>query len=231
MSADRVPVAPMIPMMPAPPIGRAPCAEAGGLLHNMSAPPKSVVKFSGLSSLAGAALPPVGAQAQHRHLAPGRFGTLLCFELAPEWRTLTPAQMLAWLAALGETGAAFDGEHGEAPGDPLGDASGDASGEAPTTDPAQRLAALIDQRARSLPLPPGCAVVASHPSHAAPWGDPLTALAILSKCTDTVWQRDKQPSLVGTFERGVVSLLVPPGFDAPLAGIASIPGAFAEGSP
>jgi len=204
------------------------------LLHNMSAPPKSVVKFSGLSSLAGLALPPGRADAEHKHMAPGRFGTLLRFELAPEWRTLTPAQMLERLAAPGQAGAAFDAGHGEAPDDPLGDAlsdsSGDRPGEAPGAGPAQRLAALIDQRARRLPLPPGCAVVASHPGHAAPWGDPLTALAILSKCTDTVWLRDKQPSLVGTFERGAVSLLVPPGFDVPLS-LSSIPGFFIEGAP
>lgn len=229
MRAGNIPMDGMTPLIPAPPIARASCPEAGHLLHNMSAPPKSVVKFSGLSSLADPALAPGRAQAELKHMAPGRFGMLLRFELAPEWRTLTPAQMLVRLAALGETGAAFDAGHGEAPGDSLGDASGDRHGDAPGADPAQRLAALIDQRARRLPLPPGCAVVASHPGHAAPWGDPLTALAILSKCTDTVWLRDKQASLVGTFERGAVSLLVPPGFDVPLS-FSSSPGFFIEGA-
>ena len=65
-------------------------------------------------------------------------------------------------------------------------------------------------------------------------GRPLTALAILSKCTDTVWLRDKQPSLTGSFERGAVSLLVPPGFDVPPSLSLSLPGipdAVAKGPP
>ena len=215
----------MIPVVAAPHtahIARAACPEAASLLHNMSAPPKTVVKFSGLSSLAGPALAPARTHAQRKYTAPGRFGTLLRFELAPEWRTLTPTQMLARLAALGQTGAAFE------------DALGDRPSEAQAADAAQRLAALIDAHARRLPLPPGCAVVASHPCHAAPWGDPLTALAILSKCTDTVWLRDKQPSLTGSFERGAVSLLVPPGFDVPPSLSLSLPGipdAVAKGPP
>ena len=227
----------MIPVVAAPHtahIARAACPEAASLLHNMSAPPKTVVKFSGLSSLAGPALAPARTHAQRKYTAPGRFGTLLRFELAPEWRTLTPTQMLARLAALGQTGAAFEEGSGDALGDPPSDALGDRPSEAQAADAAQRLAALIDAHARRLPLPPGCAVVASHPCHAAPWGDPLTALAILSKCTDTVWLRDKQPSLTGSFERGAVSLLVPPGFDVPPSLSLSLPGipdAVAKGPP
>ena len=63
-----------------------PC-EHGALLHNMSAPPKSVVKYSGLSSLVGS---PAQANA-------GVFGTPVRFALPANLLGKTPAYILRHL--------------------------------------------------------------------------------------------------------------------------------------
>ena len=69
--------------------------------------------------------------------------------------------------------------------------------------------ALIDARARELPLPPGCAGIASQLSHRVIWQDTLSVLAVLAKCSDTLWLRDKNPSLSSALSKSRVSLLVP----------------------
>jgi hypothetical protein len=81
----------------------------------------------------------------------------------------------------------------------------------------ERLAHLIDERAARLPLPAGCAVIAAHDEHPVRWPDTLAALAVLTKSTDTVWLRDKSPTLAsiltgaagGRALRTRISLLVP----------------------
>ena len=76
----------------------------------------------------------------------------------------------------------------------------------------EQLAALINQRAKELPLPEGCAVIKTDASQAEIWTDALSVLAILTKCTDTIWLRSKTPSLAGARTKRTVSLLVPPLF-------------------
>jgi hypothetical protein len=77
---------------------------------------------------------------------------------------------------------------------------------------AEQLTWLINQRAKELPLPEGCAVIKTHVSQPEIWTDALSVLAILTKCTDTIWLRSKSPSLVSARTKRTVSLLVPPLF-------------------
>ena len=156
------------------------------LLHNMSTPPKSVVKFDGLSGLVrnptaeGSAAPPAG------EVGPRLFGTPVRFDLPPELRRLKPAGLLRRL-------------------EPASKLRSSVACEA-------RVQELIEQRVAALPLPEGCIVIVPNDRHPILWDDLLTALAVLAKCTDTVWLRGKTPSLLSATQRGTVSLLVPPGF-------------------
>ena len=166
--------------------------ESTQLLHNMSAPPKSVVRYQGLSSLAAPSWP------QHNVLQDGGFGAAVRFTLPLDWLGLEPAALLARLEQA-QTGMARPARRS-------------AARKTGTADAAQQLAALINQRAQDLTLPDGCAVIASLPIHPVLWPDPLAALAVLAKCTGTVWLRSKTPSLVVAVRQASVSLLVPPAF-------------------
>jgi hypothetical protein len=171
------------------------CARAledaqNGLLHNMSTPSKSVVQFAGLGDLVPARQPGGSGVTAHGNQSPRFFGTPVRFELSAAFRRLSEPAILRQL-------------------DP---------GAKRRSPPARgaRLVELIEQRAASLPLPGGCVVIRAEPAHPMLWHDALTALAVLAKCTDTVWLRDKSPSLASAIERGSVSLLVPPAFAAAL---------------
>jgi hypothetical protein len=82
----------------------------------------------------------------------------------------------------------------------------------PGVDPIQQLTLLINRRADELPLPDGCLVTRAQEYHPVIWSDPLTALAILSKSSDTVWLRNKTPSLLGAMGSMSKTLIVPPSF-------------------
>ena len=146
-----------------------------GLLHNMSAPPKSVIQYGGLAELMQGLPGSVGSAL--RMVASGALA--LRFDLPPEIKACSASQLLRHLGVKPLRGA-----------------------------PAQ-LDALIDARARELPLPPGCAVIASQLSHQVIWQDTLSVLAVLAKCSDTLWLRDKNPSLSSALSKSRVSLLVP----------------------
>jgi hypothetical protein len=75
---------------------------------------------------------------------------------------------------------------------------------------------LIDERAAALPLPDGCAAIPPRVEHRILWWDPLSALAVLAKCSAHVWLRAKTPSLAAAIARREVSLLIPPAFAARL---------------
>ena len=160
--------------------------EQPELLHNMSVPPKTVVRFDGLGA---APTGPATTPTLLRH-----HGTPLGFRLGNDVLTLKPAKLLRLV-------------------DPTSRIRVHAQAEA-------ELARRIDARAQELQLPDGCLVTPWHETHAAPWPDVLTTLAVLSKCTDTVWLRAKPPSLEVARARVLVSLLVPPAFAAavPAAG-------------
>ena len=153
--------------------------ENRALLHNMSAPPKTVVIYHGLGAC------PDGASGG-RNRRSALFGTTLRFCLP---RALRPAPK----AILRELGCE------------------------PGVRPGATLSRLVDERAGALPLPDGCAVLPSSPEDPVLWPDLLTALAILTKCSASVWLRSKTPSLQAAFSRREVSLLVPAAFAAGLS--------------
>ena len=152
--------------------------ERAELLHNMSAPPKTVVQFEGLRALQG-----LGAAKDH---PPALHGTPFRFCIDATLLELKPARLLQTL-------------------DPSSRVRVHAIAE-------KRLLQLVEQHAQTLPLPEGCLIVKSSSRHAVAWPDALTALAVLTKCTDTVWLRAKSPSLEVARARLDVSLLVPPAF-------------------
>ncbi len=162
-----------------------------GLLHNMSAPPKSVVKYEGLSDLASLGSPGgsgvTGVSFKNNKYL---FGKPVRFEVAKEWKGLSHLELLQQLHRQSQF-----------------DLSEDAK-----ADPEKHLTTLINQCANALPLPEGCAVIVWHTSHDVVWSDPLTALAILSKCTQEIWLRSKSPSLISALQLRTVSLLIPPNF-------------------
>ena len=162
-----------------------PTALAGrdveGLLHNMSAPPKSVVRFEGLAGLSNS----LGTGVERPVC-----GAAVRFTLPAEVLELKAPELLRLLDPASETCAP---EACEA-----------------------RITRLLNERAAKLPLPAGCVVIPPTDSHPVLWPDAASALAVLAKCTDTVWLRGKIPSLLSALERRSVTLLVPPAFAAQL---------------
>jgi len=156
--------------------------DSGALLHNMSAPPKSVVKYSGLADLA-IVRNPRGAEGNGTGFkGNGVFGIPVRFALPADLAGKTPADVLRHLGADAQP------------------------------DPEQQLCVLINARADELPLPEGCAVIPALESHRLIWADALSALAILAKSSDAIWLRAKTPALNAALIRTQVTLLVPPLF-------------------
>ncbi len=160
--------------------------ERQKLLHNMSSPPKSVVKYTGLSGLAECKIGGGSGVTSIKYLGGSQFGQALRFCLPENLRGLSPEKLLASLDGVVPVG------------------------ERATCE--RRLSVLINRRAAELPLPDGCAVIKSDPAHEMLWDDALSALAILSKSTETVWLRSKSPALSLALQRSSVSLLIPSGF-------------------
>lgn len=158
--------------------------DGTALLHNMSAPPKSVVKYSGLADLATIWVPGGSGIC-------GVFGTPVRFVLPPNLAGPLPADILRHLKVD------------------------------PQPDPEQYLADLINTRANELPLPEGCAVIPTLEGHRLIWADALSALAILAKCSDSIWLRAKHPALNAALARQQVTLLVPPLFASHLPEVCS----------
>ena len=156
--------------------------DAGALLHNMSAPPKSVVKYSGLADLATVRSPGGSGVTGIGFKGDGFFGIPVRFALPAELAGKSPADILRHLGADAQL------------------------------DPERQLCALINARANELPLPEGCAVIAALEGHRLIWADALSALAILAKCSDAIWLRAKTPALNAALARTQVTLLVPPLF-------------------
>ena len=152
------------------------------LLHNMSAPPKTVVKYSGLAGLATQLGPGGSGVCSVGFKCTGVFGTPVRFVLPPELVGKSLSDLLRHLQIE------------------------------PQPDPEQQLAALINTRANELPLPDGCVVIPAVESHRLIWADALSALAILAKCSDSIWLRAKSPALHAALMRQKATLLVPPRF-------------------
>lgn len=156
--------------------------DSGALLHNMSAPPKSVVKYSGLADLATVRSPGGSGVTGIGFKGNGVFGIPVRFALPADLAGKSPADVLRHLGADAQP------------------------------DPERQLCALINARANEMPLPEGCAVIAALESHRLIWADALSALAILAKSSDAIWLRAKTPALNAALTRTQVTLLVPPLF-------------------
>lgn len=165
-------------------------------LGNMSSPPKTVVSYSGLGGSVSLKTCQ-GYWAQGKSvgglLGPaGLFGAPVRFVLPPDFVGKKPITILRRL------------------------------GVKPSGDHEQQLLALIDARANELPLPDGCVVIRRTEAEREIWTDALTVLAVLTKCSDVIWLRDKHPALNAAFERGAAAtLLVPPLFALNLPEVAS----------
>jgi len=155
------------------------------LLHNMSAPPKTVVKYVGLEGLAKQSGPGGSGVTGLKYTNRVVNGLPVRFVLPPQFSEQDSEKILLLLKI-------------------------ELTDQFPSTD--SQLIAMINQRADQLQLPEGCAVMAPHDSHGVIWSDALSALAILTKCTDTIWLRSKTPSLASVKGKSSLSLLVPPLF-------------------
>lgn len=155
------------------------------LLHNMSAPPKTVVKYAGLEGLAKQSGPGGSGVTGLKYTNRVVNGLPVRFVLLTEFIGQGPEKILRLLKIY-------------------------RSDQFSTAE--SQLIALINHRADELPLPQGCAVMAAHDSHGVIWPDALSTLAILTKCTDTIWLRSKTPSLASIKGKSSLSLLVPPLF-------------------
>ena len=155
------------------------------LLHNMSAPPKTVVKYAGLEGLAKQSGPGGSGVTGLKYTNPVINGLAVRFVLPTEFIGQDPEKVLRLLKI-------------------------DRSDQFSAAE--SQLVALINHRADELPLPEGCAVMAVNDSHGVIWPDALSALAILTKCTDSIWLRSKTPSLASIKGKSSLSLLVPPLF-------------------
>jgi len=155
------------------------------LLHNMSTPPKTVVKYAGLEGLAKQSGPGGSGVTGLKYTNPVINGLAVRFVLPTEFIGLDLEKILRLLKI-------------------------DLSYQFLTAE--SQLVSLINHRADELPLPEGCAVMAAHDSHGVIWPDVLSALSILTKCTDSIWLRSKTPSLASIKGKPSLSLLVPPLF-------------------
>jgi hypothetical protein len=151
----------------------------------MSAPPKTVVKYAGLEGLAKQIGPGGSGVTGLKYTNPVINGLAVRFVLPTEFIGQDPEKILCLLKI-------------------------DRSDQFSTAE--SQLVALINHRADELPLPEGCAVMAVNDSHGVIWPDALSALAILTKCTDSIWLRSKTPSLASIKGKPTLSLLVPPLF-------------------
>ena len=163
--------------------------EPTQLLHNMSAPPKSVVKYAGLADAAKTIGPGGSGVCSVNFVHDGIFGEFIAFRLVGHFRRFSSARILK------ELGATTD------------------------HDPDKALLELIEERAQTLPLPRACVVVPTHRDHPCPLPDPLTALTMITKSSTYVWLRSKTPRLSNVKRRGVLSVLVPPNFVSGIEGL------------
>ena len=167
--------------------------DHGALLHNMSSPPRSVVKYDGL----GASLPR-GAVSENASVdsyrAPKVFGTAVRFVLPAALSRKGPRAVLKYL----------DIKAGADPEQQL----------CALIDQRAEVLPLPDGCV-VIPTEP------EH--QAAFWCDPLTVLSVLSKCSATVWLRAKTPSVRAALARKRATLLIPPTFAVKLPKVESWP--------
>ena len=183
-------------------------SEAIGLLHNMSAPSKSVLRYEGLSGLATQSAPGGSGATPLRDTAKDFFGMPVRFAFDHAWAKLSAVEILNYLQI--DIAASVPVSTYKAV--ELSAEQQMAISTERTKAGTRQLNALINQRAQALPLPEGCAVIVTRPEHTVLFADLLSTLAIFSKCTESVWLRSKTPSLLAARGYKEVSLLIPPNF-------------------
>jgi hypothetical protein len=189
-------------------VGSANGPDRASLLHNMSVPPKSVMRYAGLASLSGAQTPKPAGDEGFKSRSAGVHGTPVRFVL--------PEALIALLVGTGAShpsgvASLILGHLGVDVADSPAQGSRrdkDLSGQ----DASRQLEVLINARALLLPLPAGSVVIPAETWHPVLWGDALSALAVLCKCSDNLWLQGKTPALSMTLTRRQVSLLIPPQF-------------------
>jgi hypothetical protein len=156
--------------------------EATALLHNMSSPPRSTVSYSGLSGRMDK-VGPGEKGASDLLRGRGEFGTALVFRLPKSVRGFSARYLLPLCAP----------EEGK-------------------SAPEKTILRLIEARARELSLPDGAVVIPVKEHHFKINTDLLSVLAVLTKCSASVWLRAKSPRLSALKTLREVSLLIPSSF-------------------
>ena len=156
--------------------------EGSAIYQNMSSPPRTTIRYSGLADLVGEE--DYVAVSKHETWR-GRQSIIglsrpVLFQLPKGVRSTIPRKLLAAIAP-----------------------------DTVTKDPEQEILRLINERAEQIPLPDGVAVVSADLCHEQIWDDVLAALAVLTKSSGAVWLRSKAPRLSALSGRFQVSLLVP----------------------
>lgn len=165
--------------------------EGSAIFQNMSSPPSTTIRYSGLTDLVGGrahvAVSKSESACNRQYIGLSR---PVLFRLPRGVRSTIPRKLLAAI-----------------------------SPDTVTKNPEQEIMRLIDERAKQLPLPDGVAVVSADPGHEQIWDDVLAALAVLTKSSGAVWLRSKAPRLSALSGRFQVSLLVPFTYTAKPKGI------------
>jgi len=165
--------------------------ETAHLLHNMSTPPKSVVKYNGLrndATIADINCTRAGGLPLSND---GAFGAFITFRLPENLRRCGAETVLKRL------------------------------GLQPGSTPEKTLLDLIEVRAKELRLPDACVVMPTNIDHSCPWPDPLAILAVITKSSASIWLRSKTPRLSVLRKTSAISLLVPPVFADQIEGLSS----------
>ena len=156
------------------------------MLHNMSAPPRTTIRYEGLSGNVKESGPGGSGVCSRGYQGTPLRGRIVQLQLPDNWDSSDPS---ALLTALGVA--------------VLGDAQ-------------SQLLTLVLATARDLPLPDICVVLPVDKTTVQLWGTPLMALTVLSQCSDVMWLRAKSPVFAQAITRRQVRLLVPqPWSDAP----------------
>ncbi len=155
--------------------------EGSAVFHNMSAPSKTTIRYSGLAELVGGRdsfdVSKSQTACNRKNTGPSR---PILFRLPQGVRSTNPAEILTAIST-----------------------------DTVAKNPEQEVMRLIDERAAQLPLPDGVAVVPADRGHEQIWDDVLAALVVLTKSSGAVWLRSKAPRLSVLSDRFQVSLLVP----------------------
>lgn len=155
--------------------------EGSAIFQNMSSPPSTTIRYSGLSNFVEGidhvAVSKSDTACNRNYIGLSR---PVLFQLPRGVRSTIPRKLLTAIS----------------PG-------------TATKNPEQEVMRLINERAKQLPLPDGVAVVSADPGHEQIWDDVLATLAVLTKSSGAVWLRTKAPRLTALSGRFQVSLLVP----------------------